>query len=397
MAEDALDSGFFKPSFGQQISGTRLLSIAVAASLVIHLGLLLSSMGWRIIGIDNSAKAPDGTVLIATLAPKAVPSAATLPTLPTPAPAVTAAKPKPAVKPVVKPIVAPIVDDSNDAGLQPIPTLGALPELMPVVPMLSKPPEQVLADSDKLDVSPPNKVEPVALIAQGETNYTPRLDATPGTIDIRYKVSSSVVDGTARYQFSRDKNNKYEIESVIEASGFFASIFDGRMQQTSRGSISEQGLLPEYFNIQRGGGPGETATFDYASNKIMFNRRKGIVTEALPYRLQDIQSFLFQLGFDAPNLSTNPKSDASQLDVVATNARKIYRYQFKFIAQETLTLPFGKVETLHIKSAADDPTDVYDVWLAPAYSYLPVKLKFYAGKFALEQTAQSVTVTPFKP
>jgi Protein of unknown function (DUF3108) len=392
LAEEAQNIGFLKPSATRKIGSRGLFFVALALSLAAHLGVLLSSLGWRIIGIDNTAKTPDGTVLIATLAPRATPA---LPALPTPIPAVTAAKPKSVTKPVVRPTTVPTVIAVDDAALQPIAALGAMPEVQAVTPAMIKLPEPVVAENEKLDVSPPNKIE-LAQVAQGEATYTSRLDATPGAIDIRYKVTSSVIDGAARYQFTRDKNNKYEIESVIEASGFFASMFDGRMQQTSRGAISEQGLTPDFFSIARGSGPAETATFDYASNKIVFKRRNGMKTEELPGRLQDIQSFLFQLGFDAPNLSTNAQPATSDLDVVATNARKIYRYKFKFIANETLKLPFGEVETLHIKSNATDPTDVYEVWLAPAYSYLPVKLKFYAGKFALEQTAQAITVTPFK-
>jgi Protein of unknown function (DUF3108) len=392
LAEEAQNIGFLKPSVAHKISSRGLFFVALALSAAAHLGVLLSSLDWRILGIDNTAKTPDGAVLIATLAPRAKPA---MPALPTPIPTVAVAKPKPAMKPVAKPSTVPAANIVDDAALQPLAALGVMPEVQALIPAMIKLPEPLVDENDKLDVSPPNKIEPVQ-VAQGEATYTSRLDATPGAIDIRYKVTSSVIDGTARYQFARDKNNKYEIDSVIEASGFFASMFDGRMQQTSRGAISEQGLTPDFFSIARGSGPAETATFDYASNKIVFKRRNGMKTEDLPGRLQDIQSFLFQLGFDAPNLSTNVASDASDLDVVATNARKIYRYKFKFITKETLNLPFGQVETLHIKSNAADPTDVYEVWLAPTYSYLPVKLKFYAGKFALEQTAQAITVTPFK-
>ena len=396
MPEDALNTDVFRPYLTGKFTGKRLLVLAFFASLLTHFGMLLSSMGWRIIGIDNGPKAPDGAVLIATLVPRVAP---TLPTLPTSVSARAAVKPKPDVNRVVQPPVAVAISqtDVNNAGLQPMPILGAMSDVLPMLPALIKPPEPQVVENEKLDVSPPNKIEPVSTVARGEPNDTPRLDATPGTIDIRYKVTSSVVDAIARYQFSRDKNNKYEIESSIEATGFFAAIFEGRMQQSSRGSISEQGLLPEFFSIRRGSGVAETATFNYASNSIVFDRRRGLVTENLPHRVQDMQSFLFQMGFDAPNVSHNPKSDGAELDVVATNARKIYRYKFRFIAKETLTLPFGKIETIHLKSNADDPTDVYEVWLATAYNHIPVKVKFYAGKFPLEQTAQSVTVTPFKP
>ncbi len=399
MPEDARNISVFRPFLTGKFTGRRLLALALFASLLIHFGVLLSSMGWCIIGVDDGPKSPDGAVLIATLAPRATPITPTLPApaLPPTVPPMlrlpAASKPTAPAKPLVRPAVSTEnQDDANDVGLQSMPTLGALPEVLAIAP-----PEPPFLEPDKAAASPVKKVEPAATVAEGESNATPRLDATPGTIDIRYKVTSSVVDAIARYQFSRDKSNKYEIESSIEATGFFATVFEGRMQQTSRGSISEQGLLPEFFSIQRGSGAAETATFDHASNKIIFNRRRGMVIENLPHSVQDMQSFLFQMGFDAPNIAPNANSDGSQLDVIATNARKIYRYQFKFVAREMLTLPFGKIETIHLRSEAADPTDVYEVWLATAYNHIPVRVKFYAGRFALEQTAQSVKVTPFKP
>ena len=401
MAEDALNSGVSSHSLalksGRERASYWLLGTALFISLLLHLGLLLFSTGWRITGADDYAKAPDGAVIIASLVPKAAtPSLA--PPAPLPVPTAKRTPRRAPAASVSLPVASADTSASmDDAGLQPLPTLEPLPELMPLAPVAA--PQLAERGKSELPVAKNNEAAAVA-VAEGESNATPRLDATPGTIDIAYKVTSSVIDGTARYKFSRDKNNKYEIESTIEASGFFATIFEGRMQQTSRGSMLEQGLVPEFFSIQRGSGPPETATFDYAGNNIIFSRRKGVEKANLPFLLQDIQSFLFQMGFDAPGLVVgvndvaNPS--AQQLNVIATNARKVYRYQFKLVAQETLDLPFGKIQTLHLKSDAADPTDVYEVWLATEYNHLPVKVKFFAGKFALVQTAQSIAVTPFK-
>ncbi|MBL8513758.1 MAG: hypothetical protein JNJ55_07180, partial [Betaproteobacteria bacterium] len=55
--------------------------------------------------------------------------------------------------------------------------------------------------------------------------------------------------------------------------------------------------------------------------------------------------------------------------------------------QET---PLGVVNAVHLKSEAADPTDVYEVWLAPSYYNLPVRLKFFAGRFPIELVATSI-------
>ena len=103
-----------------------------------------------------------------------------------------------------------------------------------------------------------------------------------------------------------------------------------------------------------------------------------------------MQSFLFQLAFDAPAL----QSSEATLDVMVTNARKVYRHRFRQVGNEVVRTRSGPVETIHLRSEAADPEDVYEVWLAPGNFHLPVKLKFYAGRFPVELIATSIRTTP---
>ena len=80
----------------------------------------------------------------------------------------------------------------------------------------------------------------------------------------------------------------------------------------------------------------------------------------LPARLQDTLSFLFQLGHDL----RAAKVSGDRLSVVASNARKIYRHEFSQVGEETLQTQI----------------------------HLPVKVKFYAGRFLIEPTVTSIGV-----
>jgi len=102
-----------------------------------------------------------------------------------------------------------------------------------------------------------------------------------------------------------------------------------------------------------------------------------------------MQSFLFQLAYDAPRL----KESGGRLDVLVTNARKVYRYQFKKVGEEIIETRFGQIDTIHLLSEAENPEDTYEVWLAPSYFYLPVKLKMYVGRFPMEQIATRIGIS----
>jgi hypothetical protein len=60
---------------------------------------------------------------------------------------------------------------------------------------------------------------------------------------------------------------------------------------------------------------------------------------------------------------------------------------------ERLETRFGAVDTVRLLSEAANPEDQYEVWLAPRYFYLPIKLKYYLGRFQVEQLATRIGVS----
>lgn len=207
-------------------------------------------------------------------------------------------------------------------------------------------------------------------------------------IAIEYKLSTAITDGVASFSWTR-RGAEYEIESSIQATGFLVGVFAGVIHQQSRGTITEEGLRPQQFSIRRGDGEAEIAEFRRDTNALSLKRSGGVRTLPLARALQDMQSFLFQLAYEAPQLA----DDGGQLDVLVTNARKVYRYQFRKVGTETLETAFGAVETIRMVSEATNPEDQYEVWLASGYSYLPIKLKYYLGRFQVEQLATRVGIS----
>jgi hypothetical protein len=207
-------------------------------------------------------------------------------------------------------------------------------------------------------------------------------------IAIEYRLSMSLSDGVATYRWVR-QGTRYEIDSSIQPTGFIVGTFAGVLHQQSAGEITEDGLRPERFSIRRGEAEAETADFQRETATLQMTRRREVRKVPLTDGMQDMQSFLFQLAYDAPRLT----AEGDRLDVLVTNARKVYRYQFKRLGVETVETRFGPVETIRLLSEAANPEDAYEVWLAPQYNYLPVRLRYYLGRFPVEQIAVRIGVS----
>lgn len=207
----------------------------------------------------------------------------------------------------------------------------------------------------------------------------------PASVNISYRMSSSLADGIATFAWKREGSG-YQLESSIEASGLFALV--SALRQSSRGEVTAQGLQPAFFSIKRGDGMADTASFNRDSNELkVFARGENKVMPLLP-QLQDTLSFLFQLPYDLRAL----KKRNDRLNVVVSNARKVYRHEFVQVGEETLETKMGALKTVHLKSEATNPEDVYEVWLALDNFYLPVKIKFFAGRFLIEQTVTGIRI-----
>lgn len=226
-----------------------------------------------------------------------------------------------------------------------------------------------------------NADDAARLIAAAEAPKR-RAPAFAERISIEYKMSMALSDGVANYRWIR-RGTQYEIESSIQATGFIVGAIAGVLHQQSRGEITDEGLRPESFSIRRGEGDAETASFLRTASTLQLKRRSDTRAVPLTRDMQDMQSFLFQLAYDAPHLGQT----GDKIDVVVTNARKVYRYQFQYMGNEPVETRFGTLDTIRLLSQAANPEDSYEVWLAPAHYYLPVRLKYFLGRFPVEQVA----------
>lgn len=208
----------------------------------------------------------------------------------------------------------------------------------------------------------------------------------PSSVSIAFSARSSITDGVAHYSWKRE-GGQYETQSTLQATGFFVNMFAGVLHQVSRGSVTTAGLAPDAFHLRRGDNAPDTAEFARTASELRLSRAGGSPrAQPLPAAIQDTQSFVFHLAYLLAQIGDTGRP----IELMVTNARKVYRYRFQIMGVGPIETPLGVVETVHLKSEAADPTDAYEVWLAPSYYNLPVRLKFFAGRFPIELIATSI-------
>jgi hypothetical protein len=326
----------------------RVLAVALAASVLVHLSLTQ----WPI--------RPPGEVEI-------TPLSATITELPPPPVATTepaALKPKAKRRPPIATAAAPIATVQSE----PAPVEAAPGEPGPA-------PTETAAE--------PPLDEPVA-VATPEPQAPPK--QLPPRVDLAYRAflgTHGFLIGEAVYRLDHTAN-EYKISTIAEARGLAALFVHGQGRAMSQGTITSTGLQPSSFSIARTGTSNdrrEAATFDWETGMVLLNGDQSVPLELPTF---DPLVVLWQFYF-AP-----PDQDQMQFNIATT--RKVYHYGFRRDGTETITLPFGDVETQVWRREFGDGQLDAQVWLAPSLRFVAVKVRLSTARATVELLLDSIRV-----
>ena len=324
-----------------------ILMLAFAASLLLHLAITQ----WDVRFSDSAEDLPPLTATITELPPPPAPAPAARPT---PKP-----KPKRNVR-VASVASAPVVAQAEPAAE---PATAA-----PQDPAPEPPPP------------PPPLDEPIA----AATEIQPLLKQLPPRIDLAYRGflgTRGFFIGDAVYRLEHSAN-QYKISTVGEARGLAALLFRGQGKATSEGAITASGLQPNTYSIERTNNyRRESATFDWETGMVILNDDKALPLELPTF---DPLAVIWQFYF-AP-----PGQEEAEFNIATT--RKIYHYIFHHVGNETVTLPFGDVETQIWRRQTGDGGLEAQIWLAPSLHYVAVKVRLSNERATVEALLDSIHV-----
>jgi len=172
--------------------------------------------------------------------------------------------------------------------------------------------------------------------------------------------------GITKTIFNIDANGHYSIVSTTQAKGLI-SLFFGDLTQKSEGSVTKNGLRPDFYSYQYGNDAkkSQTANFNWNDGTLHMHTYKGDSSVNLTAGTQDFLSFMYQFMYSPP-LET--------MQITMTNGKRLRTYSYSFEGEETITTKLGELKTIHLlKSSGDE--DKTEIWLATDYQYLPVKIR----------------------
>lgn len=310
----------------------RRVGLALATSLALHIAFT-SGIDWTEIFHADKAEGQPLRARIAPLNPVAAPE-----------PAAKPAAPKPRPRP------APKLPQAAEAALPPTPE--------PAPPVVQPPPVEL----PKPEAPAP---EPVKAAAVAEAPI-----AFPESIDLEFNLMKGVDGapiGRVVHRFERD-GGRYLIRSTTEATGFGALFATGKFVQESTGTITAKGLRPDRFVVQRGRiDRNETAAFDWDTSKAVLTAGGNTREWALRPGAQDMLSFIHQLSFIV--------GDANPPAVWVTTARKFDSVRIEVVGKATVETDLGPIGAVHFRNQSTDNSLRFEVWLAPDYGNLPVKIR----------------------
>ena len=330
---------------------------ALVVALVVSIALHAAWSLWPV-AFDVTPPPEPLAVTLETM-PAPPPPAPPPPTPPPPSttPAATAPSTTPKPPPKAKPARAPrrIVRAPTDEHATVISDVAPEGREAPATPAASTP-SHGAPDAAARDVV----IGPPAEAAKPSVVLPPRLD-------LAYKVfygTQGFMIGAATYRFEHEGDD-YRISTVAEPRGLAALFVHGRGLVESRGTITDHGLKPYEFVLERGSADKrEVAYFDWDAGTVVLN---GGAVETLEPPAFDPLTILWQPYFSPP--SGDPQS------FTLATTRRVARYTLTLQAEEPV--PFRDTEVMTQRwhqVSADGKTEGW-FWLAPSMHYIPIKMR----------------------
>jgi hypothetical protein len=193
--------------------------------------------------------------------------------------------------------------------------------------------------------------------------------ATPTSASISYNL---LRNGTHIGVISENfeiRNGVYSATSEATAIGLFALAQRRPIIYTSTGESSKDGLRPARFESRRNNSV-STADFDWKSDKLTMTHDGVNQIVALPPATQDRLSAMYQFMY---LVQSKPRA-ASTLEMPMTTGRKFDRYRYDVHQDVVIDTPLKRITTLHLAKQRDQNDSHTEIWLAPEFHYLPVKV-----------------------
>ena len=192
------------------------------------------------------------------------------------------------------------------------------------------------------------------------------LAATPTSVSVSYNLFRNGTHVAIVNEHFEIKDGIYRATSEARAVGLLALAQRRPVTYVSTGESTKDGLRPARFEGSRNN-TSVSAAFDWESDTLTLIHDGLNQTLPLPRATQDRLSLMYQLMHLVQN---KPRT----VEFSMTNGRKLDRYRYHVAADVLIDTPLKRLNTLHLVKQREPEDTQTEIWLAPEFHYLPVKL-----------------------
>jgi hypothetical protein len=170
------------------------------------------------------------------------------------------------------------------------------------------------------------------------------------------------------------------VSNSAETIGVFGLLRPAKITNVSEGEVVDGGIRPRRFKVERSSGKNESAALDWESGLVKGSGGREFTLEP---GTQDLLSMFCQLSLlpiDGPVVS---------LPVVTS--KRVERYDFEVLGEETINTPRGPRPTLHLRNRQPNGKEATEIWIGLEDARLPVKIRHVDRRGDMfEQVAASI-------
>lgn len=194
--------------------------------------------------------------------------------------------------------------------------------------------------------------------------------AAPASSTVTYNLLRNGIQLAVITEQFEAKDGTYRASSEAHATGLFALVQRDPARYISTGAVTPDGLRPSRFEGHLRG-KSMFADFDWTAAKLNLAHDGLNHALDLPRGAQDRLSIMYQLMFAVKRAE---KTRAPHMDFAMTNGRKLEKYRYTATPGVTIDTPFKRLDTIHLVKQREADDTGTEIWLAPEYGNLPVKV-----------------------
>jgi Protein of unknown function (DUF3108) len=196
--------------------------------------------------------------------------------------------------------------------------------------------------------------------------------AMPPDFRASYELTrGSMKIGNSSIELSISRNGSYTYKSRSWPVHWVAWFLKDKLNESSKGKITEQGIRPDRYSYQRTGGSTEREAklfFDWEDMTVENNVEDSRWKMDIPAGTLDKLVSHLGMMYELDNGETDIKFNVA-------DGGKLKEFRFRVVGEETIEVPAGSFRTVKVSRLRDNSKRETFFWCAPALHFLPVRIR----------------------